>query len=112
MKRARDVREQLEGLMKRVEIDLSSNEDAVAIRKAITAGYFYNAAHLSKGGYRTAKHQQIVHIHPDSSLFEDQPRSVIYFELLSTGKQQYMRQVGEELKIIKPIIYNCFYSCR
>lgn len=34
MKRARDVREQLEGLMERVEIEMSSNPgDAVAIRK-------------------------------------------------------------------------------
>lgn len=34
MKRARDVRDQLVGLMERVEIDLkSSNMDTVAIRK-------------------------------------------------------------------------------
>ena len=34
MKRARDVRDQLEGLMERVEIELVSNlSDSVAIRK-------------------------------------------------------------------------------
>ena len=34
MKRARDVRDQLEGLMERVEIDLTSNPlDSIAIRK-------------------------------------------------------------------------------
>jgi pre-mRNA-splicing factor ATP-dependent RNA helicase DHX16 len=34
MKRARDVRDQLEGLMERVEIELTSNlHDSVAIRK-------------------------------------------------------------------------------
>ena len=34
MKRARDVREQLEGLMERVEIEISSNpNDSVPIRK-------------------------------------------------------------------------------
>ena len=34
MKRARDVRDQLEALMERVEIDLASNiSDSVAIRK-------------------------------------------------------------------------------
>ena len=103
MKRARDVRDQLEGLMERVEIDLSSSEDVVAIRKAITAGYFYHAARLSKGGYRTAKHQQVVHIHPNSSLFEDQPRWVIYFELVFTSKE-YMRQVGEGLRKLVSIM--------
>ena len=92
MKRARDVRDQLEGLMERVEIELCSNSDLVAIRKAITSGYFYHAARLSKGGYRTAKHQQVVHIHPNSSLFEEQPRWVIYHELVFTTKE-YMRQV-------------------
>ena len=34
MKRARDVRDQLEGLMERVEVELTSNpQDTVAIRK-------------------------------------------------------------------------------
>ena len=43
MRRARDVREQLVGLMERVEIDMQSNlQDVAAISKAITAGYFYN----------------------------------------------------------------------
>ena len=45
MNRARDVREQLAKLMERVEIVISSDaSNAVAIRKAITAGYFYNTA--------------------------------------------------------------------
>ena len=33
MKRARDVREQLEGLMDRVEIEMIKSEDDIAIRK-------------------------------------------------------------------------------
>lgn len=61
MKRGRDVREQLVGLMERVEIEMVSSltEDA-NIRKAITAGYFYHIARLSKGGnYKTVKHNQV-----------------------------------------------------
>lgn len=51
MKRARDVREQLVGLMQRVEIEMvSSLPETTNIRKAITAGYFYHVARLSKGG--------------------------------------------------------------
>ncbi|XP_046403500.1 pre-mRNA-splicing factor ATP-dependent RNA helicase DHX16 [Ischnura elegans] len=96
MKRARDVREQLAGLMQRVEIDLVSNpEDTANIRKAITAGYFYHVARLSKGGqYKTVKHSQTVSIHPNSSLFEDLPRWVLYHELVFTTKE-FMRQVTE-----------------
>ncbi|XP_068084954.1 pre-mRNA-splicing factor ATP-dependent RNA helicase DHX16 [Anabrus simplex] len=96
MKRARDVREQLAGLMQRVEIDLVSNPtETVNIRKAITAGYFYHVARLSKGGhYKTVKHQQTVMIHPNSSLFEELPRWVLYHELVFTTKE-FMRQVTE-----------------
>ena len=36
MKRARDVRDQLVGLMERVELELSSSTDIVAIRKVVT----------------------------------------------------------------------------
>lgn len=96
LKRARDVRDQLAGLMARVEIDLVSGAgDSAAIRKAITAGYFYHVARLSKGGqYKTAKHQQTVMIHPNSSMFEDLPRWVIYHELVFTTKE-FMRQVTD-----------------
>ncbi|KAK7792080.1 hypothetical protein R5R35_003553 [Gryllus longicercus] len=96
MKRARDVREQLAGLMERVEIELVSNPTETAnIRKAITAGYFYHVARLSKGGhYKTVKHQQTVTIHPNSSMFEDLPRWVLYHELVFTTKE-FMRTVSE-----------------
>jgi pre-mRNA-splicing factor ATP-dependent RNA helicase DHX16 len=53
MKRARDIKEQLIELCKRVEIDyadekLSLLEDDVYtnVRKAITSGFFYNTAKL------------------------------------------------------------------
>ncbi|XP_070509212.1 pre-mRNA-splicing factor ATP-dependent RNA helicase DHX16 [Chironomus tepperi] len=96
MKRARDVREQLVNLMQRVEIDMVSGvTETVNIRKAITAGYFYHIAKFSKGGhYKTVKHNQTVMIHPNSALFEDLPRWVLYHELVFTTKE-FMRQVIE-----------------
>ncbi|TDG45206.1 hypothetical protein AWZ03_008361 [Drosophila navojoa] len=96
MKRARDVREQLVGLMQRVEIDMvSCLPETINVRKAATAGYFYHVARLSKGGnYKTIKHNQTVMIHPNSSLFEELPRWVLYHELVFTSKE-YMRQVIE-----------------
>lgn len=96
MKRARDIRDQLEGLLERVEIELVSNpQETVNIRKAITAGYFYHTARLSKGGnYKTVKHNQTVMVHPNSSMFEELPRWVIYFELVFTTKE-YMRNCIE-----------------
>lgn len=96
MKRARDVREQLANLMQRVEIDMVSGvTETVNIRKAITSGYFYHIAKFSKGGhYKTAKHNQTVMIHPNSALFEDLPRWVLYHELVFTTKE-FMRSVIE-----------------
>ncbi|CAG0921614.1 unnamed protein product [Notodromas monacha] len=96
MKRARDVRDQLESLMSRAEIKMmSSGGDNIAIRKAITAGYFYHSAKLDKGGnYKTTKHNHTVMIHPQSALFEDVPRWVVYHQLMFTTKE-YMREVIE-----------------
>ncbi|CAN9501670.1 unnamed protein product [Ophioblennius macclurei] len=95
MRRARDVRDQLEGLMERIEVEVVSCEgDNMPIRKAVTAGYFYHTARLSKGGYKTVKQQQTVFIHPNSSLFEELPRWIIYHELVFTTKE-FMRQVVE-----------------
>uniref|UniRef100_A0A452SQC8 RNA helicase n=1 Tax=Ursus americanus TaxID=9643 RepID=A0A452SQC8_URSAM len=95
MRRARDVREQLEGLLERVEVGLSSCQgDYIRVRKAITAGYFYHTARLTRSGYRTVKQQQTVFIHPNSSLFEEQPRWLLYHELVLTTKE-FMRQVLE-----------------
>ncbi|XP_030938377.1 pre-mRNA-splicing factor ATP-dependent RNA helicase DEAH1-like isoform X1 [Quercus lobata] len=96
MKRARDIRDQLEGLLERVEIELTSNaSDLEPIKKAITSGFFPNSARLQKNGsYRTVKHPQTVHIHPSSGLAQILPRWVIYHELVLTTKE-YMRQVTE-----------------
>ncbi|KAM3316812.1 hypothetical protein ACQJBY_034775 [Aegilops geniculata] len=85
MKRARDIRDQLEGLMERVEIEVCSNaSDLDSIKKAITSGFFHHSARLQKNGsYRTVKNPQTL-----------LPRWVIYHELVLTTKE-YMRQVTE-----------------
>jgi len=97
LSRARDVRDQIVGLLDRVEIELEANPnstDSTPMRKAITSGYFYNAARLQKTGdsYRTVKNGQSVYIHPSSGLFEVNPKWVLYYELVLTSKE-YMRQV-------------------
>ncbi|KAF9886157.1 hypothetical protein FE257_011982 [Aspergillus nanangensis] len=92
--RARDVRDQLAKLCDRVEVTVSTcgSTNHVPIQKAITAGFFPNAARLQRGGdsYRTVKNGQTVYLHPSSTLFEVNPRWVIYFELVLTSKE-YMR---------------------
>eukprot|EP01128_Nolandella_sp_AFSM9_P010324 TRINITY_DN710_c0_g1_i1.p1 TRINITY_DN710_c0_g1~~TRINITY_DN710_c0_g1_i1.p1 ORF type:complete len:1005 (+),score=215.59 TRINITY_DN710_c0_g1_i1:41-3055(+) len=61
MIRAHDVRDQLVGLLERVEISIETNEDVDDIRKCIASGFFYHTARMQKGGnYKTTKHQQSV----------------------------------------------------
>jgi pre-mRNA-splicing factor ATP-dependent RNA helicase DHX16 len=87
--RARDVRDQLSRLCDRVEVTISSagENNLPPIQKAITAGFFPNAARLQRGGdtYRTVKNAQTVHIHPSSCLFEINPKWVLYYELVLTS---------------------------
>jgi pre-mRNA-splicing factor ATP-dependent RNA helicase DHX16 len=93
MRRARDVREQLQDMLARVEIELVPCDDDAKIRKAIASGFFYNTAKLDRtGNYKTVKHQQAVYIHPSSCLAKTVPQWLVYFELVLTSKE-YMRQV-------------------
>ena len=111
MRRARDVREQLVRLLDRAEVELLSSDDITAIGKAVTAGYFYHTARLSKcGSYRTVQHNQPALIHPSSSMVGELPRWIIYHELVSTSKE-YMRQVlkieNSWLLEVAPHYFNC-----
>ncbi|OEU20372.1 putative ATP-dependent RNA helicase [Fragilariopsis cylindrus CCMP1102] len=98
IRRARDIREQLENLCERVEIDktVSKPDDNDALLKAITSGFFYNVAKLGRtGDYQTVKQQRTVYIHPSSVLSkeEEPPLWLVYFELAFTTKE-FMRQVA------------------
>lgn len=97
MKKARDVREQLEGLCERVEIELeSAPSDMMAISKAITSGFFFNCAKLQKNGsYRTLRAPfTTMNIHPSSGLakLEVPPRHILFHALVTTTKE-YARNV-------------------
>lgn len=96
--RARDVRDQLAKLCERVEVAPSTcgANNLRPIKRAITAGFFPNAARLQKSGdsYGTVKNSTTVWIHPSSVLMSIDPpeKMVIYFELVQTTKE-YMRSV-------------------
>ena len=64
MVRAQLIRDQLVGLLDRVELEETSDpNDIIAIRKAVAAGFFYHTARLTKGGlYRTIKQSQTVQV--------------------------------------------------
>ncbi|CAF9929772.1 MAG: hypothetical protein ALECFALPRED_004452 [Alectoria fallacina] len=92
--RARDVRDQLAKLCDRVEVTITSvsAQDLPPIQKSLTAGFFPNAARLQKGGdsYRTVKNSMTTYLHPSSTLFEVNPKWIIFYELVLTSRE-YMR---------------------
>ncbi|KAJ6402152.1 hypothetical protein OIU84_014273 [Salix udensis] len=95
MKKVIEIREQLRRTALRLGIVLRSCEgDILAVRKAVTAGFFANASRLEafshNGMYKTVRGSQEVYIHPSSVLFRVNPKWVIYHSLVSTDRQ-YMR---------------------
>ncbi|KAL3329420.1 hypothetical protein AABB24_036487 [Solanum stoloniferum] len=97
MRKVIEVREQLKKITQRLGIGLKSCEgDIQTIKKAITAGFFANAARLEpfshNGMYKTLRTSQEVYIHPSSVLFRVNPKFIVYHSLVSTDRQ-YMRNV-------------------
>jgi len=70
------------------------SKDYAKIRKAVTAGFFYHVSRKDPSeGYKTQIDNQMVFIHPSSSLFGKSPQWVVYHELVQTTKE-YMREVS------------------
>lgn len=99
MKSADNVREQLSRIMRRFEIPLVATNfnDAdyyTNIRKALTAGFFMQVAHLERTGhYLTVKDNQVVDLHPSSAL-DHKPEWVCYNEFVLTTKN-FIRTVSD-----------------
>eukprot|EP00048_Salpingoeca_helianthica_P021580 m.13180 g.13180 ORF g.13180 m.13180 type:complete len:1189 (+) comp6142_c0_seq1:134-3700(+) len=94
LKRAQDIRKQMLGIMDRHKLDvISCGRNFKQIQKAITSGFFRNAAKKDpQEGYKTMVDSQAVFVHPSSALFNRQPEWVIYHGLLVTTRE-YMREV-------------------
>uniref|UniRef100_A0A3Q4A9W4 RNA helicase n=1 Tax=Mola mola TaxID=94237 RepID=A0A3Q4A9W4_MOLML len=94
LKRAQDIRKQMLSIMDRHKLDVvSCGKATVQIQKAICSGFFRNAARKHpQDGYRTVIDQQVVYLHPSSTLFNRQPEWLVYHELVLTTKE-YMREV-------------------
>ena len=117
MQKARNIKEQLEYITKNklnINIEEENNNDNKDIndniRKAIISGFFFNCACLNKDGiYRTIKNPHVVNIHPTSILFKQNPKYIVYHELIYTTKE-YMRyciEVNPEwLLEIAPFYFN------
>ncbi|KAG2442561.1 hypothetical protein HXX76_002647 [Chlamydomonas incerta] len=95
LKSADSVRTQLGRICTRMNLKLvstpfESKEYYTNIRKAVTAGFFMQVAHLQRQGqYMTVKDNQVVHLHPSTCL-DHKPEWVLYQEFVLTTKN-YIR---------------------
>jgi len=96
LRKAREVRSQLEDIMNFQKMVLySAGTDFDIVRKAITAGYFHQAARVKGiGEFVNIRSGLPTHLHPTSALYGlgYTPTYVIYHELILTSKE-YMTQV-------------------
>ncbi|PSS31934.1 hypothetical protein PHLCEN_2v2294 [Hermanssonia centrifuga] len=96
LRKAREVRVQLEDIMKFQKMEIISvGTDFDIIRKAICAGYFHQAARVKGiGEFVNIRTGLPTHLHPTSALYGlgYTPTYVIYHELILTSKE-YMTQV-------------------
>ncbi|KAL1940616.1 hypothetical protein VTO73DRAFT_8051 [Trametes versicolor] len=96
LRKAREVRAQLEDIMKFQKMEIiSAGTDFDLIRKAITAGYFHQAARVKGiGEFVNIRTGLPTHLHPTSALYGlgYTPTYVVYHELILTSKE-YMTQV-------------------
>lgn len=99
LKSADNVRKQLQRTMETHDLDLVSTpfEDKnyfLNIRKAMTAGFFMQVAHLERTGhYLTVKDNQVVQLHPSCGL-DHKPEWVLYHEFVLTTRN-YIRTCTE-----------------
>lgn len=89
MKRAQDIRNQLEGIMERYKHKIiSSGRNYNKVRRALISGFFTHAAKKDpQEGYKTVVEGTPVYIHPSSALFGKPTEWVIYHELIATTKE-------------------------
>jgi len=96
LRKAREVRAQLEDIMKFQKMEIiSAGTDFDVLRKAICAGYFHQAARAKGiGEFVNIRSGLPTHLHPTSALYGlgYTPTYVVYHELILTSKE-YMTQV-------------------
>lgn len=89
--------------------EISESKLNISIRKAITQGFFMQAACLHRAGhYTTVRDNQVVHLHP-SCVLGSKPEWVLYNEFVLTSRN-FIRTVtkirGEWLLEVSPKYYN------
>eukprot|EP00898_Chlorokybus_atmophyticus_P005499 jgi/Chlat1/5950/Chrsp4S06270 len=98
MLRVAEIRAQIGRTLRRLGVALEScGSDTKPVRRALTAGFFSNAARLQPHGdgstYVAVRSGQLLRIHPSSVLFRATPAWVV-FNGAELAEQDYMKEVA------------------
>lgn len=109
MKRAKDVRAQLEMIMSRYRHKIvSCGRNTMMVRQALCSGFFRNSARKDpQEGYKTLIEGTPVYMHPSSALFGKPAEHVIFHTLVMTTKEYMHCTTAIEPKWLgmSPFIY-------
>ncbi|CBH15802.1 RNA helicase, putative [Trypanosoma brucei gambiense DAL972] len=92
---ARDTRDQLSEMLRKRHTNIEHHNDSslTEVRRAITAGYFFNAARrITDVAYATLAERREVYVHPSSCLRDTPPKYLLYNEVQLTSRE-YMREI-------------------
>lgn len=87
MARVVDIRNQLEGHLRRLGVPLkAADNDTESVRKAIVAGFFAHAARYERTDgrgnvYSTIRGHQRIRIHPSSVLSHHDPKLIVFCQV-------------------------------
>lgn len=115
LKKVREVRGQLEDLLKQQKIQIvSCGNDWDVVRKSICAGYFHNSGKLRGiGEYVNLRSSIPCFLHPTSALYGlgYTPEYIVYHEVVFTTKE-YMQTVTAVEPYWLAELGPMFFSCR
>jgi len=111
MKRAKDVRQQLEMIMSRYKHKVvSCGRNTMKVRQALCSGFFRNSARKDPSeGYRTLIEGTPVYMHPSSALFGKPAEHVIFHTLVMTTKEYMQCTTSIEPKWLGTFFFFFFF---
>ncbi|PWN44711.1 P-loop containing nucleoside triphosphate hydrolase protein [Ceraceosorus guamensis] len=114
LKKAREVRTQLEDIMKTQRLDvISCGTDWDTVRKCIVTGFFHQAARAKGiGEYAHARTGMPLQLHPTSSLIGAgvTPQFLVYHEVIQTSKTYMHTCTAVEAEWLAELQVHCLFA--
>ena len=113
LKRAYDLREQLDKTLRRLNVPLVTSSDQDTVLKCIVSGLFPNAAHLQHSGeYKSIRGDVPLRVHPTCVLFTEKHLPCLVYNEINHTKLVYMLDVTAIDPVCLEVLAPHFYQNR